>query len=180
MTGMYNVVAKLKKGADLTPKERTVHEIAACGVLKDFHDELDALVAKAYGWEWPLTKDLILEELVALHGERVKEENAGKVPWLRPDYQSERFGREMSPTAELGLTDGLPSPVKKSKPTWPSDVISQIGAIKLLLATEALSVPEVVRRFTGAKADIVQRHLDTLLILGEVQQNPDGRYQGAA
>jgi hypothetical protein len=28
--------------------------------------------------------------------------------------------------------------------------------------------------------DIIHRHLDILLVMGEVQQNPDGRYQGAA
>ncbi|HMU62836.1 MAG TPA: hypothetical protein PKA66_13700, partial [Gemmatimonadales bacterium] len=33
MTGMYNVVEKLRSGGKLTPKERAIHEIAACGVL---------------------------------------------------------------------------------------------------------------------------------------------------
>ena len=50
MTGMYNVVERLRSGDPLTPKERTIHELAACGVLKDLHDELDRLVAEAYGW----------------------------------------------------------------------------------------------------------------------------------
>jgi hypothetical protein len=182
MTGMYNVVEKLKSTEALTPKERKIHEIAACGVLKDLHGELDALVAKAYGWEWPLEKDVILERLVALHDERVKEEKAGKVRWLRPDYQIPRFAKDL-PVAEaaLGLTDAAPAAAKKAKPpAWPADVISQIGAIKRLLADEALSADDVAARFTGAKADIVRRHLDILLVMGEVQQNPDGRYQGAA
>jgi hypothetical protein len=181
MTGMYNVVEKLKSGEALTPKERKVYEIAACGVLKDLHQELDALVAKAYGWEWPLEKDVILERLVALHDERVKEEEAGKVRWLRPDYQIPRFGKDL-PAAEaaLGLTDATPAAKKAKRPAWPADVISQIGAIKRLLADEALSADDVAARFTGAKADLVRRHLDILFVMGEVQQNPDGRYQGAA
>ncbi|MEK6609936.1 MAG: class I SAM-dependent DNA methyltransferase, partial [Gemmatimonadota bacterium] len=173
---------KLKSGDALTPKERKIHEIAACGVLKDLHGELDALVAKAYGWEWPLEKDVILERLVALHDERVKEEKAGTVRWLRPDYQISRFGKDL-PAAEaaLGLTDAAPAAAKKAKrPTWPADVISQIGAIKRLVADEALSAEDLAARFTGAKADIVRRHLDILLVMGEVLQNPDGRYQGAA
>jgi len=37
----------------------------------------------------------------------------------------------------------------------------------------------VAARFASAKADIVRRHLDILMVMGEVQQNPDGRYQGA-
>ena len=181
MTGMYNVVEKLKSGAALTPKERKIHEIAACGVLKDMHDELDALVAKAYGWEWPLTKEVILERLVALHDERVKEEKAGKVRWLRPDYQVPRFGKDLPVAApDLDLPEAPAAAKKARRPAWPADVISQIGAIKRLLEAEALSAEDIAARFTGAKADIVRRHLEILLVMGEVMLNPDGRYQGAA
>jgi hypothetical protein len=179
MTGMYNVVEKLRTGEPLTEKERKIHEIAACGVLRDLHDELDVLVAKAYGWEWPLERDVILERLVALHDERVREEKAGKVRWLRPDYQIPRFGQDL-PSAGLDLADASPEKARKAKrAAWPSDVISQIGAIKRLLARETLGVDEIVAQFTGAKLDIVRRHLDILTVMGEVQQNPDGRYQGA-
>jgi len=90
-TGMYNVVEKLRSGAQLTTKEQAVHTLAACGVLRDLHEELDALVSESYGWEWPQPRDIILERLVALHDERVREERAGKVRWLRPDYQVPRF-----------------------------------------------------------------------------------------
>ena len=180
MTGMYNVVEKLKSGEALTPKERKIHEIAACGVLKDLHDELDALVAKAYGWEWPLEEEVILKRLVALHDERVKEEKAGKVRWLRPDYQFPRFGKDL-PAAGLGLAEPKAKAAPKAeRPAWPTDVISQIVSIKRLLAEEALSAKELAARFTGAKADIVRRHLEILLVMGEVRENPDGRYQGAA
>lgn len=34
MTGMYNVVERLRTGEPLTAKERTVHELAACGLLR--------------------------------------------------------------------------------------------------------------------------------------------------
>jgi hypothetical protein len=182
ITGMYNVVEKLRSSEALTPKERKIHEIAACGVLKDLHDELDAPVAKAYGWEWPLEKDVILERLVALHDERVKEERAGKVRWLRPDYQIPRFGKDLpSPAPDLGLAEAEPAKARKAKrPAWPTDAVSQIQAIKRLLATEALSADELAARFTSPKPEIVRRHLDILFTMGEVQHNPDGRYQSAA
>jgi hypothetical protein len=180
ITGMYNVVEKLRSGDVLTEKERMVHEVAACGVLMDLHDELDTLVAKAYGWEWPLSRDAILERLVALHDQRVLEEKAGQVRWLRPDYQIPRFGKDL-PSADLGLGVSTPVVAKKAKrPAFPADVISQIGAIKRLLAHEALTADDIAARFTGAKVAIVRRHLDILQVMGEVQQNPDGRYQGAA
>jgi len=35
-------------------------------------------------------------------------------------------------------------------------------------------------RFKGGKADLARRHLDILEVMGEVRQNPDGRYQGTA
>jgi hypothetical protein len=53
MTGMYNVVAKLRSEEALDVAEQRVHTLAACGVLRDLHDDLDALVASAYGWSWP-------------------------------------------------------------------------------------------------------------------------------
>lgn len=181
MTRMYNIVEKIRSGKALTSLERTIHEIAACGVLNDLHDELDALVANAYGWEWPLEKEVLLERLVALHDERVGEEKSGQVRWLRPDYQIPRFGKGLvAPAPSLDLVDGLPKPPKKEeRPTWPGDVISQIGAIKGLLVSEALSAAGVAARFKGAKPEIVRRHLEILSVMGEVQQNPDGRYQGA-
>jgi len=178
MTGMYNVVEKLRSGEALTDKEREVHELAACGVLKDLHDELDALVAKAYGWEWPLEREVILERLVTLHDERVREENAGKVRWLRPDYQIPRFGKDLPAEAPaLGLVETAAKAKPAKRPAWPGDVISQIGAIKQLLAEEALSTTELAARFTGAKTDIIKRHLEILQVMGEVQQNPDERFQ---
>ena len=93
-TGMYNVVEKLRSGEALTEKERRIHEVAACGVLRDLHDELDRLVADAYGWPWPMETEEILARLVALHDERAEEEKRGPAPvvrWLRPDYQIPRF-----------------------------------------------------------------------------------------
>jgi hypothetical protein len=104
MTGMYNVVEKLRSGEKLTDKERAVHEIAACGVLRDLHDELDRLVARAYGWPWPMEREEVLERLVALHDERVEEEKHGIVRWLRPEYQVPRFGGA-APAAEEPALD---------------------------------------------------------------------------
>ena len=180
MTGMYNVMEKLRSGAVLTKKEQAVHTLAACGVLKDLHEELDALVAEAYGWKWAQPRDIILERLVALHDERVREEQAGKVRWLRPDYQIPRFAKgAAAPAPELGL----PAAAKKSKPTpkpaWPAHAVEQIGAIKDALAAEPLTAAEVAARFEGARADLVRRHIETLALMGEVRVERGGRYVAA-
>jgi hypothetical protein len=50
LTGMYNVLEKLRSGEALTAKERTIHEHGLVSVLRQLHDELDAAVLDAYGW----------------------------------------------------------------------------------------------------------------------------------
>ncbi|WP_428309644.1 class I SAM-dependent DNA methyltransferase [Hydrocarboniphaga sp.] len=50
LTGMYNVLDKLRSGETLTAKERVIHEQGLVSVLRQVHDELDAAVLDAYGW----------------------------------------------------------------------------------------------------------------------------------
>ena len=50
LTGMYNVLEKLRSGEPLTAKERTIHEQGLVSVLRQLHDELDTAVLHAYGW----------------------------------------------------------------------------------------------------------------------------------
>jgi len=181
MTGMYDVVAKLLSGEPLTPKERTIHELAACGVLRDIHDELDALVAEAYGWPWPIPDAEILERLVALHDERVEEEKRGIIRWLRPEYQAPGQAAA-APAAELELPDSVPADtavVVSAPGPWPAGAIEQIGALKRLVHGAALTAEQATARFSGARREIVERHLETLAILGEVREAGDGSYVAA-
>jgi hypothetical protein len=50
ITGMYNLLAKLRSGEAFTAKEREQHEAAQTEILRQLHDELDAAVIEAYGW----------------------------------------------------------------------------------------------------------------------------------
>lgn len=177
MTSMYNVVEKLRAGEPLTTKERAVHEIAACGVLRDLHDALDAKVAEAYGWPWPMKRDEILARLVALHDERIAEEQRGMVRWLRPDYQIPRFGAPATPNRAATLL--LPeSPATGAGgtgpatpcPAWPCTAVEQLAAIAALLSTRALTVDQVVDSFAGAARFLVERHLETLALMGELSR----------
>ena len=179
MTGMYNVVEKLRSGDALTPKERTVHELAACGVLCDLHDELDALVAEAYGWPWPMPRKEILERLVALHDERVAEEKGGIIRWLRPEYQIPRFAPDSAP-AELSLdvdeAAAAPAPHGEPARPWPATAVEQLAAISALVAQSAVTVDQAVAAFDGAPRARVERHLETLALMGEVGVDEEGRY----
>ncbi len=180
MTGMYNVVEKLRSGDQLTPKERTVHELAACGILRDMHDQLDALVAEAYGWSWPLSTEEILDKLVALHDVRVAEEAQGIVRWLRPEFQAPQSAMA-APVAELALTTNVSAAAAVAEPTpWPAQAIEQISALKRLVTTHTLSVDDAMQQFSGARRELVERHLETLAILGEVRVVESGRYSAVA
>jgi hypothetical protein len=152
MTGMYNVVEKLRSGEPLTEKERKVHEIAACG-LRDLHDELDRVVADAYGWPWPMETDEILARLVAFHDERVEEEQRGLVRWLRPDYQIPRFGNRVE--GDLALDDAPAEPdddTPTDLPDWPDDPIEQLTGLRTVVAEKPRTVDQAARLFHSCSA----------------------------
>ena len=99
LTGLYNVLDKLRRGEPLSPKEKVLHEQGLVSVLRSLHDELDAAVLAAYGWSdlgpvpWgdeaarAAWTEAVLERLVALNARRAAEEAAGTIRWLRPDFQ---------------------------------------------------------------------------------------------
>ena len=49
LTGMYNVLEKLRKEEPLTEKDKTIHAQGLITLLKQIHDDLDAAVVEAYG-----------------------------------------------------------------------------------------------------------------------------------
>ncbi len=67
MTKLYN---------DLTVLRETRDSSSPVYALLVAHDKLDAAVAAAYGWDWPLPDETILERLLALNLARAAEENA--------------------------------------------------------------------------------------------------------
>ncbi len=50
LTGLYNVLEKLRANQPLTDKEKTIHHKGLVSILKQLHDDLDAAVFAAYGW----------------------------------------------------------------------------------------------------------------------------------
>ncbi|HEY9707294.1 MAG TPA: DNA methyltransferase, partial [Oculatellaceae cyanobacterium] len=50
ITGMYNLLEKMRAGEPFTDKDREYNDKALVSTLKQIHDELDAAVFEAYGW----------------------------------------------------------------------------------------------------------------------------------
>ena len=142
ITGMYNVLEKLRSGEVLTAKEKGIHEQGLVSVLKQIHDELDAAVFEAYGWPVTLTDEEILERLVALNHERAEEEKRGIVRWLRPEFQNPQGKKdavqdEIPGTGQKKAKKGAKArqrPAKAEKRAWPKELPQQVAAVRDLLA----------------------------------------------
>ncbi len=130
LTGMYNVLEKLRSGETLNAKERVIHEQGLVSVLRQIHDELDEAVLHAYGWGdlMPILRaahgndappggmtredaksdfeEAVLQRLVVLNAERAAAEARGEVLWLRRDFQNPVAARPPTQT-EIESADGF-------------------------------------------------------------------------
>ena len=175
LTGMYNVLEKLRANQPLTPKEQAIHEHGLVSVLRQLHDDLDAAVFAAYGWPVTLTEAEILERLVALNAERAKEEAQGIIRWLRPEYQASSQRSAVSSQKELTLPKGrTKSKARKGKQSWPKPLAERVGVVESALRAAAvpLSGKALAKQFKRAKPAEVEEILETLCTLGRIQRAP--------
>jgi len=185
LTGLYNVLEKVRAGTALTEAEADVKARGRVLILKDLHDQIDGATADAYGWPHDLTDEQILERLVALNAERAKEEAAGHVRWLRPDYQIPRFakGAAAPKSGELDLGATVVD-IDKGLPAFPKDKGEQVMAIRALLQASGrpMDAAAVSRAFKGGGKKIEQRvvqALNTLVRYAEITALPDGAFAAA-
>ena len=187
ITGMYNVLEKLRAGTPLTSRDRAVHEQGLLSILKQVHDNLDAAVFETYGWPSELTDEQILERLVALNAERAEEEQNGLVRWLRPGFQNPQGGTERQ-RALVAVGSGKPEKRKPSKDRvvpWPKDLPSRIGAVRTALEARrgAVDVEEIARAFSKAPRAEVASILQSLSLLGlarELQEESTVRWSAVS
>lgn len=171
ITGMYNVLEKLRSGEALTAKDKVIHEQGLVSVLKQIHDDLDAAVFDAYGWPHDLTDEQILERLVALNAERAEEERRGLIRWLRPEFQNPA-GASGPAQAAIGLeTEEREAavPAKKEAVAWPRELREQVAVVRDLVAAQtrkSWTTEDVARAFKGSRRTDVASVLDALSALG--------------
>lgn len=171
ITGMYNVLEKLRRAEPLTSKEKKIHDDGLISVLKQIHDDLDAAVFDAYGWPHDLTDDQILERLVALNAERAEEERRGTVRWLRPEFQNPAGTGSPAQTAmKIEIVESAKS-LPAEPLLWPKELPRQIAAVRDLIASDGgpqkiWSVEMAASTFRKARKREVESVLDSLTALG--------------
>jgi hypothetical protein len=147
LTGMYNLLEKMRKGESFTDSDREYNDRALVSILKQIHDELDIAVFQAYGWDELITllqgdeiqkeelKQIILEKLVALNLERAEEEKNGIIRWLRPEYQAPDQVTTQKEIEGIELEEKIVvEPVEPRK--FPTKFKDQLAAIRELLRTQ--------------------------------------------
>lgn len=203
LTGIYNVLEKIRAGDALTAKEKTIHQQGLVSVLRELHDDLDRAVFAAYGWDdlanklvglpgatTPLpnksaaqaeAEEELLTRLVELNKQRAAEEARGHIRWLRPEYQNanaEAAPDQAQMDVETETNAAITAPAKIKKIVWPKSMREQIATLRDVLGTQALSFDLLLARFTSPKATapLIADALAALEELGMVVHN-EGLYR---
>ncbi len=179
ITGMYNLLEKLRAGEPFTEKDREYNNKALVSTLKQIHDQLDTAVFEAYGWPQNLTDEEILQRLVNLNAERAEEERNGLIRWLRPEYQApEEIQHQQTTLTEITTPEEtIVPPVEQQK--WPSKPKEQLAAIRDLLRSTPgqWTVKQIAAQFKGRitpkKLDAIAQNLERLEWFGLVISNQE-------
>jgi hypothetical protein len=202
LTGIYNVLEKLRAGEMLTTKDRTTHDHGLVSVLRELHDELDRAVFDAYGWndlaavligrpgattpladkpaEQAQAEEELLSRLVRLNAERAAEEARGLVRWLRPEFQNPQGAQAAAPVqGEIETEAAVVAPAASHRRPWPATLPEQIKAVDDLVAARpgGLTLDDLAAAFSGRGArKRLPPIVDSLEALGRVQVT---RFDGA-
>jgi hypothetical protein len=185
LTGLYNVLEKIRVGETLTEKEQFVHDRGLVSTLKSLHDDLDAAVSAAYGWPASLTDAEILERLVALNAERAAEEARGVIHWLRPEYQTEKQKAESGKQKEMDLPErktklkARKSKIVNRKSAWPKTLPERMHAVETALhaAAAPIAPADLAAQFARAKPADVAEILKTLETFGRARKAGEGTFR---
>jgi SAM-dependent methyltransferase len=177
MTKLYNVRDKLLKGEPLDENDRAVHEAGSVGVIHELHQRIDRAVADAYGWPADLGDNDMLTRLVALNAARAEEERNGLIRWLRPDYQTARFGEGRSSRKEAQLEADLDTPTT-GNPNLPKDDRDLLAELRRTLRGigRPAEANDIAIRFKEGRraARRVERGLQLLAAAGVARRSPQG------
>lgn len=189
LTGMYNVLEKIRAGDELTAKEKTIHQQGLLSLLRELHDDLDTAVFAAYGWsdlaeklvgkpgattplpdkpaEQAEAEEELLMRLVELNKHRAQEEAQGLIRWLRPEYQAPDAVQQ---EADIALTENAVSQPKaaatKGKATFPKTLPEQLKVLRETLSASSHTTDSLADTFKQKPKKSIEEGLQSLAALG--------------
>ncbi|PHQ23657.1 SAM-dependent methyltransferase [Marinobacter guineae] len=188
LTGMYNVLEKLRASEKLTDKEKTIHQQGLVSVLQELHDELDHAVFRAYGWSdlaeklvgrpgatAPLpdkpagqaeAEEELLMRLVELNKQRAEEESRGIVRWLRPEYQAPDAVQtevDIAPKATVAKAEAT---TNKGKAAFPKAIPDQLRVLREALTERSHTIESLADLFKRKPVKSVEEGLQSLVAVG--------------
>lgn len=196
LTGMYNVLEKLRAREELNAKDKIIHQQGVVSLLRELHDELDMAVFEAYDWpdladklvgrpggttslpskpvDQAEAEEEVLMRLVELNKKRAFEEAQGKVRWLRPDYQAPdtiQEGTELiTEKAEEAQTITVPV---KSKKTFPKSVPEQLKVLREALIERPHTIESLAELFKRKPRKSVEEGLLSLAAVGRAEHEQE-------
>ncbi|MGB1476856.1 MAG: class I SAM-dependent DNA methyltransferase, partial [Marinobacter salsuginis] len=188
LTGMYNVLEKLRASEELSDKEKTIHQQGLVSVLQELHDELDHAVFRAYGWSdlgeklagrpgatTPLpdkpadqaeAEEELLMRLVDLNKQRAEEESRGIVRWLRPKYQAPDAVQTAADITPKTATTKAEAGTTKGKILFPKALPDQLRVLREALAERSHTTESLAESFKRKPVKSVEEGLQSLVAVG--------------
>jgi hypothetical protein len=188
LTGMYNVLEKLRFGNELTDREKAINQQGLVSTLLEDHDKLDRAVFEAYGWpdladklvgrpgattplpDKPANQTEVEEELlmrlVELNRQRSQEETRGVVRWLRPDYQAPDAIQQEVGIAPKEAAAKPEAVTRKGKATFPKAIPEQLRVLRQALAERSHTTDSLAELFKRKPRKSVEEGLQSLAAVG--------------
>lgn len=188
LTGMYNVLEKLRAGSELTDKEKTINQQGLVSTLLEDHDKLDRAVFEAYGWpdlagklvgrpgattplpektnEQAEAEEELLMRLVALNKQRAQEEAQGVIRWLRPEYQAPDAIQEEIDVAPKEIAAKPQVATSTGKATFPKAIPEQLRTLREALAERSHTTDSLAELFKRKPIKSVEEGLQSLVAVG--------------
>ncbi|MCK7546292.1 hypothetical protein MLC59_19225 [Marinobacter bryozoorum] len=188
LTGIYNVLEKLRDGSQLTDKEKAINQQGLVSTLLEDHDALDRAVFETYGWSdladklvgrpgatTPLpdkpadqaeAEEELLMRLVELNKQRAEEESRGIVRWLRPEYQAPDAVQTEVNIAPKAATVKPEAATSSGKATFPKAIPDQLRVLREALAERSHTAKSLAGMFKRKPMKSVEDGLQSLAALG--------------
>jgi len=188
ITGIYNVLEKLRAGSELTDKDKVIHQQGLTSLLRELHDDLDRAVFEAYDWSdladklvvrpgatTPLpdkpadqseAEEELLMRLVNLNTQRAQEEAQGLVRWLRPDFQAPEAVQQ---EADVLVTEIIAKPeaaTNKGKVIFPKTIPAQLRILREELTQRSHTTDSLAELFKHKPKKSVEEGLLSLAAVG--------------